>query len=264
MPTVTINDTSVFYRTFGDAAAPPLVLVHGLYGDSSGTTPVAERLAAHFFVIAPDAIGHGRSEHPAHFTIEDQGRMLNALPAVLGVAADVLVGISMGAYLAAQAAVLKPALWRRLVLVVGKAQGVTSSSAAYAARRGVDLTTLDPEALLELMQEALWSPDTPAEQRAEIMAAQPIDEAVVLTAAEKAAVERSLAGFDLRPGLGAIATPTLVLSGRADGLNPPEAGAELARGISDARFDVYEHAGHMLPYEQPDRFAADVVAFAGE
>lgn len=154
MPTATVNGTSIFYRQFGDAERPTLVLVHGLYGESSSLTGLAERFASRFNVIVPDAIGHGRSEHPASFTLEDQGRMLNALPAAIGIEPGALVGISMGSYLSGQAAVLAPSLWSHLVLVVGKAQGVTSSVAAYAARVGLDLSGATQEEMVALMSDA--------------------------------------------------------------------------------------------------------------
>lgn len=260
MPTTTVNGTSIFYCEFGDADRPTLVLVHGLYGESSSLTSLAERFAARFHVIVPDAIGHGRSEHPASFTLEDQGRMLNALPAAVGIEPGALVGISMGSYLSAQAAVLAPSLWSHLVLVVGKAQGVTSSVAAYAARVGLDLSGVTQEEMVALLSDAMWSPATSEDRRAAITADRNAD-GVVLTADERVAVERSLAGFDLRLGLPAIATPTLVLSGRSDGLNPPEAGEEVASLIPDARFEVYEESGHMLPWEEQDRFVEDVTGF---
>ncbi len=61
-----------------------------------------------------------------------------------------------------------------------------------------------------------------------------------------------------------ITAPTLVISGRADGLNPPEAGYELAQGIPGAHFQVYEESGHMLTAEEQDRLVTDVFTFAGD
>lgn len=84
----------------------------------------------------------------------------------------------------------------------------------------------------------------------------------MLSRAEQAAVERSLAGFDLRPELASITAPTLVISGASDGLNQPERGRELAEHIPGARFEVYEHSGHMLAFEEEDRLVADIQAFA--
>lgn len=260
MPNATIDDRTVHYEEYGAPDAPLLVLVHGLMGDGSTVAALAERLADRFHVVTPDALGHGRSARPESFTIEDQGRMLNGLVAALGYESAVMVGVSMGSYLVAQAAVLDPTRTSRLVLVVSKAHGTTSSSAAFAARKGVDLSTLPPEQAMALLQEALWSPDTPDDRRAELLV--PADSFVVLTPDEQARVEASLAGFDLRPGLRTLSVPTLVVSGRSDGLNPPESGQEIADLVPDARFLVYEHSGHMLASEEPDRLVADIVAFA--
>ncbi len=51
----------------------------------------------------------------------------------------------MGSCIAAQAAILEPSRASRLVLVVPKAHGTTSSSAAYAKRMGFDLGTATRE-----------------------------------------------------------------------------------------------------------------------
>ncbi len=250
----------LFFREFGDPANPPLVIVHGLYGDSLSVAPVAEQFAARFRVIAVDALGHGRSPRPDGFTLADQGRALNSLIAALGYQSAAIVGISMGSYVAAQAAILEPARISHLVLVVSKGQGATSSTLAYAQRHGFDLANATMEELIAFMAGALWSPDTTQQRRDELMAQQG-EPQQVLTADERAAIDRSLAGFDLRPGLGSITARTLVVSGRSDGLNPPEAGEEVASLIPGARFEVYEHSGHMLAYEEMDRLVAEVTEF---
>jgi pimeloyl-ACP methyl ester carboxylesterase len=260
--TMNVNGNDVLYRTFGSSELPPLVLLHGLYGDGASVASLAERFADRFHVVAPDALGHGRSDRPEGFTLADQGRMIDALVAGLGYDSAAIVGISMGSYLAAQAAILEPARVSRLVLVVGKAHGTTSSSIAYAQRMGFDIGGATPEEFLEFMAGAIWSRDTTPERRAEALQelAERTD-TVALGPEEQAAVERSLAGFDLRPTLDRITAPTLVISGLDDGLNPPSSGQELADGIPGARFVVYEHSGHMLAYEETDRLLADVTAF---
>jgi 3-oxoadipate enol-lactonase len=261
MPFVTVQGNSVYYDEYGDAGSPLLVLVHGLMGDASTVANLAERLSSTFHVIAPDALGHGRSARPDGFTLADQGAMIDGLITELGAESATLVGISMGSYLVAQAAILEPARADALVLVVGKAHGTSSSSAAFAVSRGVDLTTLTPDELLAFMSEAVWSPDTPQSRRDELLQAM-AGRQTPLTPAEQAAVERSLAGFDLRPGLASITAPTLVVSGASDGLNPPSAGRELADHIPGARFEVYEHSGHMLAFEEQDRLVDDILTLS--
>ncbi|MBF4463240.1 MULTISPECIES: alpha/beta fold hydrolase [unclassified Rathayibacter] len=260
MPTIASGSSSIFYQEFGDAAAPPLVLIHGLFSDSTSVASLATALSARFRVIAPDMIGHGRSSRTELFTLADQGRAVNDLTAALGYESSAIVGISMGSYVAAQATILDPARTFRLVLVVPKGHGKTSSVAAYAERQGIDLRTVAPEDLPSLMADALWSPSTSQERRDEILSASAANQ-IVLTPGEQAAVERSLAGFDLRPELPTITAPTLIISGRADGLNPPTAGEEIAHLVPDATFTIYANAGHMLAGEEPNRLAADVTAF---
>jgi pimeloyl-ACP methyl ester carboxylesterase len=259
MPTTQVGDWPIFYLEFGDAGLPPLVLLHGLYGNAASVAPLAELLSDRFRVIAPDALGHGQSAAPDGYTLADQGQMVDELIASFGYESAAVVGISMGSYLAAQAAILEPSRVSRLVLIVGKAHGTTSSSAAYAKRMGFDLANATPEAMLEFMAGAIWSKDTSPERRAEILGAVPMQDQP--TAEERAAVERSLAGFDLRPDLGKITAPTLVISGRDDGLNPPESGKELADGIRGSRFEVYQHSGHMLSMEESDRLVDDITHF---
>jgi pimeloyl-ACP methyl ester carboxylesterase len=61
---------------------------------------------------------------------------------------------------------------------------------------------------------------------------------------------------DNRPGLAAIAVPTLVIGGRQDSITPLARVCELARAIPAAKFVVIEEAGHLTPLEQPQAVSA--------
>jgi pimeloyl-ACP methyl ester carboxylesterase len=59
-----------------------------------------------------------------------------------------------------------------------------------------------------------------------------------------------------------ITVPTLVVWGRNDPVNSlEELGMPLANGIPNAKLVVYDDTGHSVPWEQPERFHKDVVAF---
>jgi 3-oxoadipate enol-lactonase len=126
-------------------------------------------------------------------------------------------------------------------------------------REGFDLAAASMDQTIDFMARALWSPETSEEKRQEILSAQGSDR-VELTPEERAAIDRSLEGFDLRPGLPSITAATLVISGLSDGLNPPAAGEEVAQLIPGARFEVYENSGHMLASEEGERLVAEVTA----
>jgi pimeloyl-ACP methyl ester carboxylesterase len=64
---------------------------------------------------------------------------------------------------------------------------------------------------------------------------------------QQAIIERA----DSRPGLGAIACPTLVLVGDDDQLTPAALAREMAAGIPGARLVVVPECGHLSTLEQP-------------
>jgi glucose-inhibited division protein A len=64
---------------------------------------------------------------------------------------------------------------------------------------------------------------------------------------------------DLRPYLGAIACPTLVVAGQNDQLTPPECAYELADGIPGAQLQLLPECGHMLTWEQPQAVTTALV-----
>ena len=109
-------------------AGPALLLVHGI-GDSSDTwRPVFDELARYHTVIAPDLLGHGRSEKPrADYTIAGFANGMRDLLAVLGVDRVTVVGHSLGGGVAAQFAYQFPERCERLVLVGSGGVGRTVS-----------------------------------------------------------------------------------------------------------------------------------------
>ena len=66
---------------------------------------------------------------------------------------------------------------------------------------------------------------------------------------------------DSRPTLGAVAVPTLVISGGDDRVCPPELQQELAAGLGRARLVEIEGAGHLSPVDSAGLVAALVNDF---
>lgn len=61
----------------------------------------------------------------------------------------------------------------------------------------------------------------------------------------------AIAAMDLRPQLGSVKAPTLVVSGAEDVAAPPSVGAYTARNIPEARLTVIQGASHFAHYEKP-------------
>jgi len=85
------------YRAWGPEEAPPVVLLHALGEASSDWAPVAEALAPAWRVYAPDLRGHGASDRPGGYTIEQLTADLAAFLDALGLDQVTLGGHSIGA-----------------------------------------------------------------------------------------------------------------------------------------------------------------------
>ncbi len=79
-----------------------------------------------------------------------------------------------------------------------------------------------------------------------------------------AAACRALAVMDLRPHLGSIENPTLVVAGAEDQTTPPEMASELAGRIRGAERLVLDDCGHCPQLQQPEALIAAVESFLGE
>jgi pimeloyl-ACP methyl ester carboxylesterase len=84
------------YKTWGPAGAPPVVLLHALGEQSSDWAPVASALAPSWRVHAPDLRGHGASDWPGSYTIEQLTTDLAAFLDALGLDQVTLGGHSVG------------------------------------------------------------------------------------------------------------------------------------------------------------------------
>ncbi len=98
--TVDLGDLALHLRVAGEGA-PPLLLLHGLGGDSTSWTLNQRALAAGRQVIAPDLPGHGQSAREVgDGTVPWLGEFLTRLPDELGIGTFHLLGISYGAAVA--------------------------------------------------------------------------------------------------------------------------------------------------------------------
>ncbi len=70
----------------------------------------------------------------------------------------------------------------------------------------------------------------------------------------------AIAGMDLRPVLGSIKAPTLVIAGAEDQAAPPWQGAMTASGITDSRLRVIRGTSHLAPYQTPGPVTAAIRA----
>jgi 3-oxoadipate enol-lactonase len=259
--TLTLNGIEL-HVTIAGAGAPVLVL-HGVTMNSTFHDRDILALSRSFLVIAPDLRGHGRSSRPAEYTMRDHVQDMVALLNALSIDTVYVVGASMGSYIAQALAIAAPDRVKKLVLVVAKASGITSSSARYLAEHADQLVDLSPEQQQEWLSDRMFAPNASSAVRTAMkrwVGAQQ-KAGLALTTPQVQAANDALAGFDFRNDLRQLHIPSLVISGRYDILNPRDDGEEIVRLLPDARLEVFEHSGHLLTREEPEHFSEVLGAF---
>jgi pimeloyl-ACP methyl ester carboxylesterase len=239
---VPVGAWAVHTRAFGSAAAPPVVLVHGLVISSRYMVPTAERLAGDFRVLAPDLPGFGRSSKPARAL--DVPALADALLAwmdALALPEAVLVGNSLGSQVVVDLAVRHPARVPCMVLSGPTIDPYARSAAVQVAR----LLLVDaPQERLSLI---------PLHLRDTFRAGLPRAWATLRHALEDR-VEAKLPQ---------VQAPTLVVRGERDPVVSPRWAEEAAALLPFGRLAVIPGAPHAVNYSAPDAFARLVRGFVG-
>ena len=118
----TIHGYKRAYRIAG--SGPAILLIHGIGDNSTTWNAIQAKLAQRFTVIAPDLLGHGRSDKPrADYSVAAYANGMRDLLSVLDIERVTVVGHSLGGGVAMQFAYQFPHLVERLILV--GAGGVT-------------------------------------------------------------------------------------------------------------------------------------------
>jgi pimeloyl-ACP methyl ester carboxylesterase/SAM-dependent methyltransferase len=261
---VRANGVELCVEAFGRAGDPVILLMGGAASSMDyWATEFCERLAAGLrYVVRYDTRDTGRSMHypagePGYSGMDLAADAIGLLD-VLGVDSAHLVGISMGGALAQLAALEFPDRVASLTLIATSSEGpgardlpgITPELAAYYA----SLTPpdwADRAAVLDYMvagEQALSGPEYFDEAAVRATAERVLDR----TADIEASMGNHLRAGDggaapIRPRLGQIGVPTLVVHGTRDPLFPIEHGEALAREIPGAELLILDGVGHQAP-----------------
>jgi 3-oxoadipate enol-lactonase len=258
MSTTVLEGVRLAYDVEG--AGEPLLLIQGLGYGRKGWGPARELLASHFRVVSFDSRGFGGSDAPPgpYTTAQLAGDALAVLDAVEVDTVHVL-GLSLGGMVAQELVLARPERVRTLVLCSTTPGGTASfpmpeQTVALMGRA----PQLDPSQTLRTFVVNALSPDPPEELVREIVAhrtANPPDPAGWWALAGAGATHDAIAR------LGEIRVPTLVVHGTADNVVDVRNARLLADAIDDAKLELFEGVGHLLPWERPEDFAALVEEF---
>jgi proline iminopeptidase len=244
------------------------------FGDLAGLDEVFE-------IVLLDPRGTGDSARPTDpraDTTDDYVGDLEEVRLHLGLDRLLLLGHSHGGVVAQAYAARHAGRVERLVLASTLArfqeEQVVAMASAIEARSGEDWYE-DGKAALEAEQAGGW--ETEEELAGLVLRELPFYFARYGTAERTyvAGLEGEIpngdalrlfndeffTSFDLRPELGRIQAPTLVITGEDDFITGPVCARELAGGIAGARLEPLPNCGHFVFVEQRERFGGVVPEF---
>jgi non-heme chloroperoxidase len=228
------------YAERGGALGIPVVFLHGVTDSWRSFEPVLDRLPGTIRAFAITQRGHGNSSKPPDGY--GYGQMAEDLWAFMDaneVTSAVVVGHSMGAFRTIHG---HPGLQEFWDTAVSRLTDPIDPAFVRDFQVSTLARPVPPEFLNTVVSESLQAP------------------ARVWRAAFKEFLETP----DFSHGLARFTGPALMAWGDRDVYAHREDQEALRRAIADSRLVTYAGAGHALHWEEPERFAADLVSFVYE
>lgn len=268
-----LHGHNVAFRMSGDPDAVVVVLIHGMAGSSNTWRDVMPALATHYRVIAPDLLGHGRSDKPSgDYSLGAHASLVRDLLSNLGIDRATILGQSLGGGVAMQFAYQYPEVCERLVLVSSGGLGRDVSwilrllslpgaefvlpivVPGFVRDRGNSLSRwLHSKGIRPPRVAEMW-------QAYASLAESENRQAFLRTL--RAVVDPGGQTVSARDRLYlAAAMPTLILWGDNDPIIPMSHGIEAHEVMPGSRLEIFEGVGHFPQVEAPDQFVDALVDF---
>ncbi|MFQ6015879.1 MAG: alpha/beta fold hydrolase [Anaerolineae bacterium] len=232
----------------------PIIILHGWGSSSEAWTKTVEHFPPRGYRICVlDLPGFGQSDPPPRpWGVSDYACCVARFAEALSMERFFLIGHSFGGRISIRLTILHPE--RLLGLVLCASAGIKPKPTLkqmgllVLAKVGHALLSLPVlKALQETARKGLYF----AAGEWDYYRSQGVMRDTIKRVLEE----------DLKPDLGKIVTPTLILWGREDQITPLSDAYTMKDEIPNAALEIVEGAGHRLPYEKPEIFAYLVLTF---
>lgn len=267
---ITVNGVTLVYEDGGQGTA--IVTLHGGpgMGSRAGDWAAFQPLTDAYRLISYDQRGNGDSDAGEPYSHAQFVADLEALRRELGLGKIVVLGGSYGGFLALEYALAHPDALHAVILrdtaASNRFQG-TSMERAMSSGFPMDQARLE-----RLFGGQVASNDEFRESFGMIQPLYTVERDPAAEAERLAripfryethnwAFSRNQPDYDLTGRLNEIQVPVLVTVGREDWITPLEASEELAAGLPNNEFVIFEHSGHSPHMEEQERYLSVVRDF---
>jgi pimeloyl-ACP methyl ester carboxylesterase len=263
-----LDGRRVHYVDLGEGEGPPVVFVHGLGGCWQNWLENLPAVAERRRVVALDLPGFGRSELPAgELTITNYTHTVEALCDALDLGPVVVVGNSMGGFVAADMPLHFPDRVERLALVAAAGITVTDlrrEPARTFMRLGAVVAAIGAKRIEHFLVRPVtrqlaygWVVRHPTRLAPDLL----WEQAQGMGAPGFVLALDALGNYDFRDRLPEIACPTLVVQGTDDIVVPERDAYEFERLIPRSRTLIMKDTGHLPMLERAPTFNQALLEF---
>ncbi|MEK6813178.1 MAG: alpha/beta fold hydrolase [Nitrospirota bacterium] len=257
----TINGGIIYFVETGERGRLPVLFVHGFPFSSAMWDSQMEAVGRRCRAIACDIRGLGRSEvGDGQYTIEGHVDDLIGLLDRLEIDKTVVVGLSMGGYIALRTLERNPERFLAAVLCDTRAEADDNAGKLKRANGAASVKRHGAAAFAESFLPAVFAPES---LRTKPEAVKLIKS--IIAATPPLAIAGHLIAMagrtDTTASLAAIGVPTLIMVGENDTLTPPALARAMHERIPGSKLYLVPGAGHMSNLENPEFFNSRLLEF---
>jgi 2-hydroxymuconate-semialdehyde hydrolase len=258
---IVLEEGSIHVREWGDAAAEPVVLIHGIPTHGGLWRDVAALLSARVRVIAPDMLGYGRSSAPDGHPVDivsQAGYLLRVLDE-LGVGRATVVGHDIGGGVAQLLAVRHADRVERLGLINSVCYDSWPIPEMKAAKKTAGVVEhlppgLTAQGLKLFLRRGFVHQDRAERFLADFLERFAEEDGMKVFAAHARALDPAPTQ-EIAPRLARLTIPVAVIWGRQDPFQKSKYGERLASDIPTAELTWIDDASHYAPADAPSPVA---------
>lgn len=251
------NNIQLEYVEQGNHDGIPVIFLHGLSDSWHSFESVLAHLPASVHAFAISQRGHGDSKAPlSGYTPKDFAGDVAAFMKQKNIRSAFIAGHSMGGVNAQRFVLDYPHMVKGVILIDTDPSFKDNPGMPEFFQQSLQLEgEIDREFMDDFQRSTLSNPIDSAYY--ELL----VDEGMKVPLHVFKQALTGLMEVDYTNDLKRITVPTLIMWGEKDSMTPRHAQDAFIKQINNARMIVYEDTGHALHWQEPKRFAKDLVAF---